>query len=248
MSVEEDIQLLIKLVQKDREVKKKKKLLENNPPGIEEIDRKINLMNQKLAESKNKLEKLAKEKRSLERDIESHNQKIENEKVKQQAVKSNREFRAMNAEIDYLNKLVDRDESRILEILEETEKRRREIDQLNKNVKTQIEDLEARKSRLESELVDSRESLQILEDEKKRILPHLSDRVRKKYNRILRVKGDSGVANLVDDVCHGCYSRVPPQQAHEVRKNNQIITCETCGRILVHYPEGRMDGGKEEDG
>ena len=78
--------------------------------------------------------------------------------------------------------------------------------------------------------------LKIIEDEKIRILPHLSERIRELYKRILKVKGDSGVANLVADICQGCYSRMPPQKAHEVRKNDKITTCEVCGRILVYYP------------
>ncbi|MCX5754289.1 MAG: C4-type zinc ribbon domain-containing protein [Candidatus Krumholzibacteria bacterium] len=43
------------------------------------------------------------------------------------------------------------------------------------------------------------------------------------------------MANLLGDICQGCYSRVPPQRAVEVRRNDQIMNCEVCGRILVHY-------------
>jgi predicted nucleic acid-binding Zn-ribbon protein len=28
---------------------------------------------------------------------------------------------------------------------------------------------------------------------------------------------------------------VPPQKSHEVRRNDSLITCEVCSRILVHY-------------
>lgn len=237
--IEEDIQLLIKIVKKDTEIKNKKKLLENAPPKIEEIDRKINQMSDQLAQNKEKLDRISKEKRSLERDVDAYNEKIRNEKLKQQSVKSNKEFRAMNAEIEYLQKLIDRDESRILEIMEESEKRRNEINQFSNSVEKEIRTLEKKKEELERLIKESKEDLMVLQDEKARIMPHLSDRIRKKYLRILEVKGDSGVANLVDDVCHGCYSKVPPQKAYEVRKNDRIITCETCGRILVYYPESK---------
>jgi len=96
--------------------------------------------------------------------------------------------------------------------------------------------LSEEKAVLERKMADYETRLKVLKDEKLRILPHLSERIRALYKRILNVKGDSGVANLVADICQGCYSRMPPQKAHEVRKNNQIITCEVCGRILVYYP------------
>ena len=44
-------------------------------------------------------------------------------------------------------------------------------------------------------------------------------------------------ANIAADICQGCYSRVPPQTAHEVRRNNEIMTCEACGRILVYFED-----------
>jgi predicted nucleic acid-binding Zn-ribbon protein len=74
-----------------------------------------------------------------------------------------------------------------------------------------------------------------LEEEKSRTLPLLSEKIRKRYERILKVKKDSGVANLIGDVCQGCFSRVPPQHAHEVRRNDTILTCEACGRILIYF-------------
>ncbi|UCH85816.1 MAG: hypothetical protein JSW50_09170 [Candidatus Latescibacterota bacterium] len=47
--------------------------------------------------------------------------------------------------------------------------------------------------------------------------------------------GDFAVTHVEDEICQGCFSRVPPQLALEVKNNDQIITCQACGRILVHY-------------
>jgi len=123
----------------------------------------------------------------------------------------------------------------MLTILDEGEARRKEIRVLTDRISGERNALLAEKERLQREAKTTGDALQILEDEKLRILPHLSTDVRRLYNRILMAKGDSGVANLVGDICHGCYSRVPPQTAHEVRRNDQIINCEVCGRILVFY-------------
>ena len=50
-------------------------------------------------------------------------------------------------------------------------------------------------------------------------------------------KGKNGLAvstvNPVKHSCQGCHKRLPPQKVQEVRKNNDIIFCENCGRILV---------------
>jgi predicted nucleic acid-binding Zn-ribbon protein len=123
----------------------------------------------------------------------------------------------------------------MLVILEEGEARRKEIKILTDRIGSDRSKLVAEKEKLEQEMGAAEDSLKILEDEKLRILPHISEDIRRLYSRILTAKGDSGVANLVSDICQGCYSRVPPQKAHEVRKNDQILKCEVCGRILVYY-------------
>ncbi len=149
---------------------------------------------------------------------------------------SNEAFRALNKEIDYLEKMIYKEEERVLEILEQAETRKKELETVTERVNSEKSALSTEKAGLEREMGAFEEQLKVIEDEKLRILPHLSERIRNLYKRILNVKGDSGVANLVEDICQGCYSRMPPQKAHEVRKNNQIITCEVCGRILVYYP------------
>lgn len=232
----EDIQYLIQIVKKDLEIQERRKFLEDSPLRIRMIDKKIAKMDEELQESGDQLEKLSKERRHLEGEVESHNDKIITKKTERINVKNNKEFKAFNAEIEYQTKQIDVKEERILAIMELTEKLKKEIEAISERVEKEKGALLAARGDFEKGMKESAESLKILEDEKIRILPHISDMIRRRYNRILEVKGDSGVANLAEDICQGCYSRVPPQKGHEIRKNNQIITCEVCGRILVYYP------------
>lgn len=235
-AVEEDIQLLIQIVRKDVEIENRNKFLEVAPEKISKIDAIIKQMDEELQESKEAFERLNKERRHLEGDIEAQNDKLTNKKVESNKVKTNDAFRALTKEIEYLEKVIYKEEERVLEILEQSEVKRKEVETISERVSSEKGVLLEQKDNLEREKVKCEEELQLLQDEKRRILPHLSDRVKMLYTRISSVKGDSGVANLVNDICQGCYSRVPPQKAHEVRRNDQIMSCEVCGRILVYYP------------
>jgi len=234
-TVEEDIQSLIQIVKKDMEIKEKKKLIGDIPPRIKAIDRELKKMTEDLNETKHILDKLEAEKRHIDQELKTHQSDLTKKKEEARVVKDNKTYRAVNAEIDYINKKVDQAEERILIILEEGEARRKEITMLADKVNGERDTLLAEKEKLQKEMEASEDALKILEDEKIRILPHISEVIRRLYGRILAAKGDSGVANLVGDICQGCYSRVPPQKAHEVRRNDQILKCEVCGRILVSY-------------
>jgi predicted nucleic acid-binding Zn-ribbon protein len=234
-TVEEDIQLLIQIVKKDMEIKEKRKLLDAIPPRIKAIDREIKKMDESLNDTNRTIEKLDAEKRHIDQELKGHHAELAKKKEEQRQVKDNKMYRAIITEMEFINKKVDQAEERMLAILEEGEARRGEIRALTEKVNAERAALVAEKNKLETEAKSADDGLKILDDEKLRILPRLSESVRNLYMRIKTAKGDSGVANLVGDICQGCYSRVPPQKAVEVRRNDRILKCEVCGRILVHY-------------
>lgn len=234
-TVEEDVQYLIQIVKKDTEIKEMKKSIEGIPTRVKLIDKEIKRMDEDLVEAKSVLDGLEKERMHLEGDLKAQNEKIKNKKNEERQIKDNRSYKALMAELEFLAKQVKQEEERMITVLEEGESRKKDVKALTDKVGGERSKLLAEKGKLLEELRAHEDALKILEDEKVRILPHLSEEVLRLYLRILKVKGDSGVANLVSDICQGCYSRVPPQRAHEVRKNNELLTCEVCGRILVYY-------------
>lgn len=234
-TVEDDIQCLIQIVKKDMEIGERKKYIEGVPGRVKAIDRELRKMEEELGETKTVFDRLEKERIHLELDIKSQNQKIMDKRAEETKIKDNKAYRALMGEIEFLTKQIKQEEERMLAILEEMEVRKKELKALVDKNSGEKNKLLEEKAKLLSELKAAEDALKILEDEKVRILPHLTEEVRRLYSRILNVKGDSGVANLIGDICHGCYSRVPPQKAHEVRRNSQLITCEVCGRILVYY-------------
>ncbi len=238
-NVKEDIEYLIKLVNKDLLIKEKRDILHRNPVKIMEIDEKILILEDELNEKKELLKKMEKEERYLDSVIKSENDKIQTKKIEENSIKTNAAYRAWEHEMQYLAAKIETHEERMLGVLEMIDKENLELSRFSDEVKVKKDKLMFQKMELEKNIEKSQASLDIIEDEKLRILPHLSKKVRVEYQRILVAKHDTAIANLLNDVCQGCFSRVPPQKAHEVRKNNKIITCEFCGRILVYYQENK---------
>ncbi len=238
MIAQEDILLLIQLVKKDHDILEKKNFLETAPGKITFIEDEITKMDEELRKDLDTIAKLESEKRTLDSRVESHNVDINKKKIDRETLKSNKQYKLMGKEIEYLLGLVDEAEERILTILDEILAENEKLARIQEKINNEKEVLLSKMKDMEREIQEERDSLLILEDEKVRILPHISDTVQRLYNRILKAKGDSGVANLVGDICQGCYSRMPPQKAHEIRRNDRIIRCEFCGRILVYYEAG----------
>jgi predicted nucleic acid-binding Zn-ribbon protein len=52
------------------------------------------------------------------------------------------------------------------------------------------------------------------------------------YNRIREAKGRA-IVPIRRNACDGCFAAVSSQKQLEIRRNDRIYTCESCGRILI---------------
>ncbi|MBN1885227.1 MAG: hypothetical protein JW876_06885 [Candidatus Krumholzibacteriota bacterium] len=229
----EDIRLLIDIVLKDREIVERKRSIEEAPARINQIDRLVDEMETQFEKSKGALKKLVTEKDRLDERIAGFRGKIVKHEEEKRLVKDNKQFRALLSEIEFLSRKIDEAETRILEIHEAMDVENNLLRETQRRIDDEKDALIEERDVLEKRLEENTSRLAVLEREKAAISGRLSDRVSRFYGRILDGRGDTGVANLVGDVCQGCFSRMPPQKAHEVRRNDRIITCEACGRILV---------------
>lgn len=186
---------------------------------------------------KKELEKTAKEalaKRD-ETDVEILRLKEAIEKYKNQQfqVKTNKQYDALAREIDYsqeqitkLQKEIDVLEGKATVAKEDAEKLVPEIDALEKELKEKEKELAAiNKEHADEELK--------LKNQREKLVAKITKSDYKMYERIRKARDGKAVVIVTRNSCAGCYNRVPPQKVLELRKNNAIITCERCGRILV---------------
>ena len=68
--------------------------------------------------------------------------------------------------------------------------------------------------------------------ERKEIEGSVSSDLIFRYDRVRKHRGGIGVAAARNEVCEICQVRIRPQVFQEIRKNNQIIACDACQRIL----------------
>jgi len=59
--------------------------------------------------------------------------------------------------------------------------------------------------------------------------------VRARYERIAHLRG-TGVAEAKDGVCQTCHVKLRVQVWAEVRKNESVVECDSCSRILYYEP------------
>ena len=68
------------------------------------------------------------------------------------------------------------------------------------------------------------------------VVKQLESNLYKLYSTLKEKRRGVGVVSVKQEICQGCFVNVPPQLFIEVQKNNAVVRCPNCNRIL--YWEG----------
>ncbi len=160
----------------------------------------------------------------------------ENEKkyrAQQLNVRNNREYDSLVRELDNVAKRITELRAQLKPLDDAEAKAREALAALNEEMKA----LQGEVSEKEAEYTEAKkttndEEAQLLE-RKNAVLAQVQAPDLALYQRIRKARGGRAVAMVRRNACTGCFHAVPHQKVVELRKQESIITCENCGRILV---------------
>ena len=150
-------------------------------------------------------------------------------------VKTNKEYTAMQHEIDTLkadNSLLEEEIIALLDQVEEASRMRQEEQKRLTEAQAAFEDERRRIQRLTDQL-DTQ--IKQLEESRQQLLPKVPPVTLELYQRVLLNREGLALAPLVDESCGGCHRRLPPQVINEVYIGNRLVSCESCNRILYAH-------------
>ncbi len=160
-------------------------------------------------------------------------ERLEKYKTQQFQVKTNKQYDALAREIDQsqdritkLGKELEALEGKAAIAAKDAEQLKPEIDELEAELAERQKELNAVTKEHEAEELK-------LRHEREKHVAKLSKSDYQLYERIRKAKDGRAVVPVKRSSCGGCFNRVPPQKILELRKNDALITCERCGRILV---------------
>ena len=155
-------------------------------------------------------------------------------------VKNNREFEAINKELEMQGLEIKLAEKHIRDANEELTEKIKVLDAAKKTIAVKDGVLTHKKSELEKIIADTEIEEKELRFKSEAARSHIDDRLLYSYDRIRNsYRNGLAVVTVERDACGGCFNSIPPQRQSEIRLHKKIIVCENCGRILV---EGELAG------
>ncbi|MEY3873382.1 MAG: hypothetical protein RL363_103 [Bacteroidota bacterium] len=149
-------------------------------------------------------------------------------------VKNNREFEAINKEIEMQGLEIKLAEKHIRDANEELGEKIKVLDAAKKTIAVKDGVLQHKKGELEKIIADTEIEEKELRAKSADARGHIDERLLYSYDRIRSsYRNGLAVVTVERDACGGCFNSIPPQRQSEIRLHKKIIVCENCGRILV---------------
>ncbi|MBK8701545.1 MAG: hypothetical protein IPN29_19155 [Saprospiraceae bacterium] len=149
-------------------------------------------------------------------------------------VKNNREFDALNKEIELQRLEIQLSEKRIKEANGSKAIKAESLKNIEDKISIREKELALKKEELESiiEKTEKEEDKLIKDSTKQR--KEIEPRLLKAYDKIRSsYRNGLALAVVARESCGGCFNKIPPQKQIEIGMMKHIVACEHCGRILV---------------
>lgn len=179
----------------------------------------------------------AKERRALERDLETLEAEEKRSQGQLPAIKKNDEYQALQAQIAQVRAKRSDLETEILVRIEDDERRALERVALVETLAGHEAKRAEGAATLDREDAALRERIAGIEAQRAAVVAQLAAAAANRYERIRAARGGMAVAAVEKGACGGCYRSVPPHALQEARRRERLLVCDGCGRLLVMPPD-----------
>jgi predicted nucleic acid-binding Zn-ribbon protein len=230
-----DLQRLIELEKIDREVARLSDEVATLPKRVAAIEEQLADHKAAVEKAKTALKSNEVERRKLEADIQTFQQKIVKYRGQSSGVKTNEEYKALMHEVEFAEKEISGCEDKILELMINLETQEKALKSAEASLKTEAAEVEKEKAEAHTRTAEDQKLLEGLGAKRSELRIGVGDSALAHYDRVLRQR-KTVIAEARDQKCTACFVMLRPQNWEEIRTNEQILTCSSCGRIFYYDP------------
>jgi predicted nucleic acid-binding Zn-ribbon protein len=186
-----------------------------------------------LDDARGQLDSTRKDTRAKEKDLEVTQGKRVKSEARLYEVKTNIEYSAVLTEIETIKQEKATVEDEILTLMERQDRLAGEIKEAEARLKASLARCDTEEAALRAKLTEVEGQLAGARSHRSGVSRDVSPAVLGDYEKILRARGGLAIAPVMKpELCSGCRMLVRPQRLQELKQQNALIACESCGRYL----------------
>jgi predicted nucleic acid-binding Zn-ribbon protein len=238
--VKAELEKLIELQITDTKIRQLKKSVETAEDRRAGIEQEFERHASSIREIQAQRDRIQAERAALEKQIADNRTYLERADRNLKHAQNQKEYETAMRETDALQKQIAALETQVVEKMtgiEELEKtlaeRADEINSLEANRDAALKDFD-------KQIKAERAEYETQTKKRHEVFVTLPAQLAAVYNRMTERSRDGiAVAEVINGSCSACFMKLRPQRQMEVKRGSEIITCESCSRILYNTPEAK---------
>ena len=244
-----ELEKLIELQKTDTNIRRLKQLIDTAEKRRAEIEQEFEQHAFSIREIQNRRDSLNSDRADIENKIAENKTYLERADRNLKHAQNQKEYETAMRETDALQKQITALETQDLERMGEIETVEKELEERADEISSLEGKRQAALKEFDRDLQASKAEWESISKRREEVFTTLPDRLATVYNRLAQRSRDGiAVAEVINGACSACFMSLRPQMQLEVKKGVDIITCESCSRILylpVKEPQAEATAGTQ---
>ncbi len=229
-----DLERLIALQKLDSAAHDADRRIAEEPDRLKALEARIEAAKHEVARAKEQLAENQAARRAVEKDVALHQGRLSKFREQAMAVKTNQEYHAIQHEIAFAQTEIKKHEDTLLELMMSADDLAASAKRAEAALAAEQKATDAERKALTTELADLKNTAARLRQERSTVVAALNPQALATFEMVSRRRNGVAIAEARDGICTICHVRLRPQVFNTVMRNEQIMQCDSCNRILYY--------------
>jgi uncharacterized protein len=227
-----DLDRVIRLQQLETAAEEARRKIADHPQRAQALDDRLAAARAAVDGIKAQLSEALSQRRAEEKEVSTVQTRLAKYKDQLLEVKTNREYQAMLHEIETAQNDIKAREDRILETMMKSDEMSAELKKAEADLKGVEKAVAAERQVIEQEVTALQAEMDTTAVARQKLAAEIDRHTLAIFETTAKGRKGIAVSEARDGMCMICHVRLRPQVFNEVRRNDSIIQCDSCRRIL----------------
>jgi len=232
-----DLERVIALQRLDSAAHDATRRLSDEPDREKAFEARVQVARDRVAAAKAQLAENQNARRAVEKEVAVQQGRLSKFRDQLMEVKTNKEYQTIQHEIETAQNGVKVLEEKVLEHMIEADDFTAAVKRGEAELAAEQKAVEADQRKMLAENRELKAAAERMAAERATLVAAIDKHLLAVYDGVAKKRNGIAVAEARDGVCGICHVRLRPQVFNTVLKNEQILQCDYCNRILYHTPK-----------
>lgn len=226
------MRILNEVQETDRNIYALRDELEVLPEEVAVLQQRVEAMRKDFRKKEEELKKIQLKQKEQEVELQTKEENVKKYQAQLTQVKTNKEYTALQAEINSLKADNSMLEEKIIEFFDTVDANGKETDRLKGMLTAEERALQEKTKEVEEKKAKLKNQISELEKKKSEQIKNVNPEIAALYEKIVKLRNGLALVQVQGDTCPACQIQLRPQVLNELKLKEKIVVCENCSRIL----------------